>query len=122
LARPVTMARERLHLEPGSTLAPWLAYTDLEPCAAPAEEVAARLGVDLEQVLGCGVEPYRAADGRQLLSINLVAVALGLRKSRLEKGRQKNSTRTPEGLERRRLRERQRRRTASDHETAESGR
>jgi hypothetical protein len=104
------MARERMRLDPGSSAAPWLAYTDLEPVAAPAEEVAQLLGVTVEDVHRSGVEPYRAADGRQLVSIHLVGVALGLRRGRVERERQRNRQRSPEAMERRREQSRKRRR------------
>jgi hypothetical protein len=66
---------------------PWLSYTDLEPIAAPAEEVAARLGVGIEQVHACGVEPYYTVAGDPVLSIRLVGVALGIRRSRRDAAR-----------------------------------
>jgi hypothetical protein len=81
------MARERLHLEPGGMVAPWLSYTDLEPVAAPAAEVAARLGVAVEQVHACGVEPYYTVAGDPVLSIRLVGIALGIRRSRRDAAR-----------------------------------
>jgi hypothetical protein len=99
----------RWHNETGAGLSVWATSADYShPVAAPAEEVAARLGVDLEQVLGCGVDPYLAADGRRLWSINLVAVALGLRRSRLAKQRHRDK-RSPEAMARRRSQQRQRR-------------
>jgi hypothetical protein len=93
MARPATMARERLKRVPGALASPWISSTDLEPVAAPAEEVAQRLGVTVEDVHACGVEPYLAADGRPLLSLHLTAVALGIRRSRLEKARQRDRRR-----------------------------
>jgi hypothetical protein len=92
--RPDTMQRERLHRDPGAQIAPWLSYTDLEPVAASAEDVAARLGVTVEQVHGCGVEPYLAADGRPLLSIRLVGMALGLRPDRRDRQRVRERARS----------------------------
>ena len=71
---------------------------DLEPVAAPAEEVAVRLGVTVEAVHAAGVEPYYTVAGKPVLSIHLTAVALGLRRSRLEKGRQRDGRRRRERL------------------------
>jgi hypothetical protein len=54
--RPQSMARERLPL--GALATPWLALDHCQPVAAPAEDVAARLGVPIAQVHAAGVEPY----------------------------------------------------------------
>jgi hypothetical protein len=39
----------------------------------------------VEQILAAEVEPYVAPDGRRLWSVHQVAVALGLRLSRIER-------------------------------------
>jgi hypothetical protein len=75
------------HREPGAMVVPWLERIGWEPVAAPADDVARRLAVTVEEVSGCGVEPYLAADGRPLLSIHLVGVQLGLRPGRRQRRR-----------------------------------
>jgi len=83
--RPPTMRRERIRYEPGALVSPWLSYQDMEPLAVPADQVAERLGVTVEEVVAAKVEPYIAADGAELLSVHLVAIALGQRRTRLER-------------------------------------
>ena len=81
------MGRPAKHREPGSMAVPWLERLAWEPVAAPADDVARRLAVTVEEVCACGVEPYWAADGRPLLSVHLVAVRLGLRPGRRQRRR-----------------------------------
>jgi hypothetical protein len=98
MARPATMARERLKRVPGALASPWIFSTDLEPVAAPAAEVAARLGVTVEEVHGCGVDPYWRVDGEPVLSIHLVGVALGLRRAGWIVSGSVNAPAAPDGV------------------------
>jgi hypothetical protein len=89
------MAKGRIRHAPGSAVSPWLTTEHCQPLAVPAEEVAAHLDVTVEEVLGAGVEPYVSASGVPLISVHQTAVALGLRRSRIERQRKRNGGTRP---------------------------
>jgi hypothetical protein len=78
----------------GDRLAVWGREGFGDPIACPLPEVAERLGQPLALVQAAAqqVEPYIRLDGRPVWSIHLGAVALGLRRSRVERTRKKNQT------------------------------
>jgi hypothetical protein len=67
-----------IRLREGGGLRTWRTAAPAGPVAAPPAKVAELLGVNVEQVLHAGVEPYTANDGRQLWSVRLVGIELGL--------------------------------------------
>src|SRR5207247_1328574 len=94
VARPASMSARKLRTKPGSTLEPWLAVEHTQPVAAPLERVAEILDTPLAVIQAAAerVAPYIRADGAEVYSVNLLAVALGLRPSRVERQRKRNAS------------------------------